>query len=94
MKIIRYSVKKLFKTYDHEIDLSSDDQIKIILGQNGRGGDFCALAISLAWSTVVGVLGYEEMRPWGSFFLQYLWEFCLGMWIAERCMKEDGRCWT
>ena len=37
MKIIRYSVKKLFKTYDHEIDLSSDDQIKIILGQNGIG---------------------------------------------------------
>lgn len=41
MKIIRYSVKKLFKTYDHEIDLSSDDQIKIILGQNGRGGLLC-----------------------------------------------------
>jgi len=40
---------------------------------------------------VVGVLGYEEIRPWGSFFLQYLWEFCLGMWIAERCMMGDGR---
>ena len=56
-----------------------------------RGGYFCAFAISLAWSTVVGVLGYEEIRPWGSFFLQYLWEFCLGMWIAERCMMGDGR---
>ena len=41
MKIIRYSVKKLFKTYDHEIDLSSDDQKKIILGQNGRGVLLC-----------------------------------------------------
>lgn len=37
MKIVRYSVKKLFKTYDHEIDLSGDGQIKIILGQNGIG---------------------------------------------------------
>lgn len=27
------------------------------------------------------------MRPWDSFFLQYLWEFCLGMWIAERIFK-------
>lgn len=51
------------------------------------GGYFIALAISLAWSTLVGLLGYEEQRPWGSFFLQYLWEFCLGMWIAERVVN-------
>lgn len=47
-------------------------------------GVILALVISLSWSTVVGMLGFEEERPWGSFFLQYLWEFCLGMWIAER----------
>jgi len=41
------------------------------------------LVISLSWSTVVGMLGFEEERPWGSFFLQYLWEFCLGMWVAK-----------
>lgn len=29
------------------------------------------------------------MRPWGSFFLQYLWEFCLGMWIAEKIYNQD-----
>jgi peptidoglycan/LPS O-acetylase OafA/YrhL len=40
---------------------------------------------------VVGVLGYEKMRPWGSFFLQYLWEFCLGMWIAEKVYKGNHR---
>lgn len=40
--------------------------------------------ISLAWATVVGLLGYEDMRPWGSCFLQYLWEFVLGMWFAEK----------
>jgi len=50
----------------------------------GWGGQLLPLAISLLWSTLVGVLSYEELRPWGSFFLQYLWEFCLGMWIAEK----------
>ena len=42
------------------------------------------LILSLLWSTIVGLLGLEEERPWGSFFLQYLWEFGLGMWIAKR----------
>lgn len=42
------------------------------------------LILSLLWSTIVGLFGLEEERPWGSFFLQYLWEFGLGMWIAER----------
>lgn len=51
------------------------------------GGVFLALVVSLSWSTLVGVLGYEDMRPWGSFFLHYLWEFCLGMWIAEQIYK-------
>lgn len=49
------------------------------------------LIISLLWSTVIGLLGLEEERPWGSFFLQYLWEFGLGMWIAERCVMADQR---
>ncbi len=53
------------------------------------GGFFIFLFISLAWSTIVGLLGLEEERPWGSFFLQYLWEFGLGMWIAKRCIKLD-----
>lgn len=57
-----------------------------------QGGYFIALAVSFLWSTMVGILGYEEMRPWGSFFLQYLWEFCLGMWIAEKCMREKENC--
>jgi len=51
------------------------------------GGALLPFVISIAWGTLVGILCYEEMRPWGSFFLQYLWEFCLGMWIAERIFK-------
>lgn len=42
-----------------------------------------ALIVSLLWSTSVGLLGYAEERVWNSFFLQYLWEFCLGMKMAE-----------
>lgn len=47
------------------------------------------IILSLVWSTIVGFLGLEEERPWGSFFLQYLWEFGLGMWIAKR-INEGG----
>lgn len=50
---------------------------------NIRGGVKLALIISLLWSTTVGLLGYAEERVWNSFFLQYLWEFCLGMKMAE-----------
>ena len=50
---------------------------------NIRGGEKLALIISLLWSTTVGLLGYAEERVWNSFFLQYLWEFCLGMKMAE-----------
>ncbi len=57
--------------------------------QDALGGQLL-LVISLLWSTTVGISGFEEERPWGSFFLQYLWEFGLGMWIAERCMKAGG----
>lgn len=31
------------------------------------------------------------MRPWGSCFLQYLWEFVLGMWIAELLTKPNTK---
>lgn len=50
---------------------------------NIRGGVKLALIISLLWSTIVGLLGFAEERVWNSFFLQYLWEFCLGMKMAE-----------
>ena len=50
-----------------------------------------ALLISILWATLVGWLEYEDYRPWGSFFLQYLWEFALGMWIAEKVKNSE---WT
>ena len=50
---------------------------------NIKWGGWIALAISLIWSTFVGLSGLGAERIWNSFFLQYLWEFCLGMKIAE-----------
>ena len=37
MKIISYSVRGLFKTYNHNIEFSDDSRLKILLGQNGIG---------------------------------------------------------
>ena len=54
------------------------------------GGYWIALAISLLWSTTVALLGYGEERVWNSFFLQYLWEFCLGMKLAEIYIKRPS----
>ena len=42
----------------------------------------------MLWASVVGLAGYSEERVWNSFFLQYLWEFCLGMKLAEYYIKQ------
>lgn len=47
-----------------------------------------AVLISLSWATLTGYLGKADVRTWNSFFLQYLWEFVLGMEIARRYFKD------
>ena len=42
-----------------------------------------SFGISILWWFWVAVLGLENERIWNSFFLQYLWEFSLGMCIAD-----------
>ena len=49
------------------------------------------LIISLVWATFVGVIGKEEERVWNSFFLQYVWEFILGMWLANFYFNHPGQ---
>jgi peptidoglycan/LPS O-acetylase OafA/YrhL len=44
---------------------------------------FTCLGISICWSVLVLFTGKESLRVWNSFFLQYLWEFALGMVIAS-----------
>ena len=58
--------------------------VRLMKNKSANSGAIIALVISLTWSTVVAILGRQEERPWGSFFLQYLWEFCLGMWVADK----------
>lgn len=41
------------------------------------------MLISLCWATFTALTGLAEERIWNSFFLQYLWEFVLGMWLAK-----------
>ena len=61
-----------------------------LINLNRGGGYWMALAISILWSTIVGLLGYAEERVWNSFFLQYLWEFCLGMELAALYVKRPS----
>lgn len=50
----------------------------------GRAG-FLAFSFmtSLFWWIFLAVTGLHEERIWGSFCLQYLWEFALGMFLAD-----------
>lgn len=50
-----------------------------------------ALVISLFWSTFVGLMGMSDQRIWNSFFLQYLWEFVLGMYLAKVYYKSPEK---
>lgn len=43
-----------------------------------------ALLMSAVWWIIVVLTGMESVRVMNSFFLQYFWEFCLGMCIAEK----------
>lgn len=44
---------------------------------------FLSLIISIMWWIIVYLLGKTDIRVWNSFFLQYLWEFSLGMVLAD-----------
>lgn len=49
-----------------------------------HGGSFLAmmLILSVCWWIFVACIGKCDERVWNSFFLQYLWEFALGMEVA------------
>lgn len=47
------------------------------------------ISISLLWSFFVVAIGKESERIWNSFFLQYLWEFGLGILAAKRIIKGE-----
>lgn len=43
-----------------------------------------SILISIVYAITISLLGYGELRVVNSFFLQYLWEFVLGMIIAKQ----------
>jgi peptidoglycan/LPS O-acetylase OafA/YrhL len=47
------------------------------------------LAISVSWALLVYLTGHEKERIWNSFFLQYFWEFALGMVIATKLFNKQ-----
>ena len=46
-------------------------------------------AVSVGWWVVMHATGLEGLRIWGSFCFQYLWEFVLGMAVADYLMTHD-----
>ena len=56
------------------VDKAGGHTAKVVLG---------ALAISVVWWLLVYFTGNSQMRIWNSFFLQFLWEFVLGLALAS-----------
>lgn len=48
-----------------------------------------ALAVSAAWWLIVFLLGKGELRTWNSCFLQFLWEFALGMALSKSLVMPN-----
>lgn len=57
----------------------------------GRPNRFIGLAllISIGWWLLVYTLGKGNLRTWNSFFLQFLWEFALGMVLAQQLARRS-----
>ncbi len=51
-----------------------------------------SIIVSLLWALFIVLIGKETERVWNSFFLRYLWEFALGMiladWLVNKNLKE------
>jgi peptidoglycan/LPS O-acetylase OafA/YrhL len=52
------------------------------------------LLISMGWPLLVYMLGKSGVRAWDSFFLQYIWEFMLGMVCAEKFANNGYAFWA
>jgi peptidoglycan/LPS O-acetylase OafA/YrhL len=60
---------------------------------SGKSFLWVGLIVSWAWAFLILILHREEFRNWNSFFLMYLWEFILGMYCAERYLKNQFAFW-
>jgi peptidoglycan/LPS O-acetylase OafA/YrhL len=51
---------------------------------------FLSCFLSLLWAITISVMGLSGIRVWNSFFLQYLWEFSIGMLLACEYNESDS----
>ncbi|TWT82423.1 Acyltransferase family protein [Planctomycetes bacterium CA13] len=51
------------------------------------------ISVSLLWGATTAALDKQEMRIWNSFFLQYVWEFALGICLASVYLKKGYAVW-
>ena len=51
------------------------------------------LVISLSWGMILIMTGKDFYRDWTSAFLQYLWEFLLGMLCAGLLVRKGFKFW-
>ena len=63
--------------------------VKILDRLSNRQSLIFGLLISLFWALSIYFLGLGDLRIWNSFFLQFLWEFILGMVLA-RAYQSNG----
>lgn len=47
------------------------------------------LIVSILYWILLLLLDKQDLRIWNSSFFQYLWEFCLGMVVAEKMAKRE-----
>lgn len=66
--------------------------IIVYLYKRLEGGIFIiSLLVSNLYALFVAYIDKSDIRVWNSFFLQYLWEFVLGMWIADLYSKYHSK---
>lgn len=53
---------------------------------------FCVMCclISIVWWVFSAITGLSSERIWGSFFLQYLWEYSIGMILADYLSEKES----
>lgn len=59
----------------------------------GIGFLVVGIIVSQLWSLIVLLLNKAELRTWNSFFLQYVWEFMLGMYFAGKLFNGGFVFW-
>ncbi len=69
----------------------------LVLVRRGKVGQrvlpFVACVFSVCFWLLLWSTGKHETASWSRFFLQYFWEFCLGMVVADAVAAGRGRFW-